>query len=72
MLYGERLDLEHGRRHPGHDGHGRGLGRPDGAPPGAGETRPEERLYHAGAGQPATMGWISAAKADREEHHKRD
>jgi type III restriction enzyme len=31
---------------------GRGLGRPDGAPPGAGETRPEERLHHAGAGKP--------------------
>ena len=35
---------------------GRWLGRPDGAPPGAGETRPEERLYHAGAGEPVL--WV--------------
>jgi len=35
---------------------GRWLGRPDGAPPGAGETRPEEQLYHAGAGEPVL--WV--------------
>jgi hypothetical protein len=60
MLCGERLDLEHGRRHPGHDGHGRRLGRPDGAPPGSGETRPKERLYHARAGEP--LLWAGQAQ----------
>ncbi len=33
-------------------GNGGGLGRPDGAPPGVGETRPRERLHHARAGEP--------------------